>query len=194
MKVFLFLYPIQEYVDACIQNFRFFEYYGCRPDRLNDIITARYRSKGYRVYWLFFSEPNKPELADLSRTSGHIRIEDEDGLIACGLSFEEHVARKVYPDINQILSCLPDDLERLVVGGFHQSDCVDKVAAAVYHQGTPTFVDEDTTEFFFRASRRQIPLTRRRHTLRGFGITDPFWAQLILERRKNKPWLTQLPS
>ena len=193
MKVFLFLYPIREYVNACIENFRCFEHHGCDPKRLNQVIAARYRAKGYQVGWLFFSDPGEPLLADLTRTSEHIRIEAEDSVFACGVSFDDHVANKTYPDLDPIVARLPRPIEYLVLGGFHQNDCVDKVASAAHSKGIPTFVDEDTTEFFFTSGSRKIPLVRRRFTLRGFGVTNPTFVGLILEQRKDKPWFTQEP-
>lgn len=193
MKVFLFLYPIREYVDSCIENFQCFEHQGCDPKRLNEIITARYRSKGYQIHWLFFSDPDDLALPNLSRTSEHIKIEDKDIVLACGVSFEDHVANKTYPDNSHIVERLTAPIERLVIGGFHQNDCVDKVASTAYAAGISTFVDEDTTEFFYTSGSRKIPLVRREFTLRGFGVRDPFWVNLILEKRKDRPWLTQLP-
>lgn len=63
MKEFLFLYPISEYLDACIGRITRRESGWLLCKRFNDLVEARYRQRDFGVNWLMFSksseEPDK---------------------------------------------------------------------------------------------------------------------------------------
>lgn len=187
MKVYLFLFPTRWYVETSMTFSTTFTLRNLCVDRLNQIIDARYRQNDYQVYWVLFPGLDGQPNGDL--ISEHIEIHSQDRLITSTID--------QLP--GQIIKQLPDGIDRLVLGGFHQWDCVDKVAAAVYSSGINTFVDEDTTELFFvhSCAAGELPLLRPNPTLSGFmrdGIIDNETERLLnlaVEQRQNRPWLTQ---
>ena len=202
MKRFLFLYPIYEYVDREITN---------TPDdlliieRLNEIIDVRYRQLGYQINWLLFSIENNPNIIDLSIIDHRIGIYKTDRIIPAGLSRKRHREYN-YPSSRRILAQI-DYASELVIGGFHQTDCVEKIASTAYNNGTIVTVDEDTTDQFFKmAGLQQLPpVTRTREeyasSFRALleNMGDVFSQKMIdrivqdhrVERMK-KPWLAQI--
>src|SRR3989338_10455034 len=130
MRRFLFLYPIREYVDREVTD--------AHDDlsaleRLNEIIDARYRQFGYQINWLLFSVGGRPNIPDLSLLDPRIKIHETDRIISAGLSRERH-RKYIYPSCKKILVQL-NPASELVVGGFHQTDCVDKIARAAHSNG-----------------------------------------------------------
>ena len=197
MKAFLFLYPIKEYFEVCLETHqRAFERNNYDPRRINDIINARYRQRGYSIHWLLFSTDEDSKKPDLSIASDYITICEEDTILTAGISaidyFRESSLGLKNPDSAFILAQMPD-LTELVLGGFHQLDCVDKLAEYVYQKGIPIFVDEDTTELFFARTSLcgDIPLVRETFTLADLGISKNM-MELAKEMRKGKPWVTQI--
>ena len=117
-------------------------------------------------------------------------VKKEDRILTSGMSLKSLNERTRYPNPNFILNQLPPH-ERLVLGGFHHWDCVDKVARESYKRGIDTFVDEDTTNHFFgRVSFGSIPLIRKDWTLKELGIPDKLYEYAV-EERSDKPWLVQ---
>ncbi|MFA5932881.1 MAG: hypothetical protein WCV81_01290 [Microgenomates group bacterium] len=191
MKEFVFLYPIQEYLDGCVGSEAIRRREGWEVcQRFNEIVEARYRQRGFGVSWVMFSDPNEHQLPDFSIKAKEIEIKPEDHILVAGVSFLVHKTLKEYPDPLGILSQLPSNLERLVIGGFHQNDCVDKLGQAVYEKGISTVVDEDTTDVFFISMRYSltIPLIRDE-----FPIEEevPPTMLYLLKERLSKPWFTQ---
>ena len=186
-KQYIFLYPFREYFESMLNFCKTFYKEGHSVDKLNDIITSRYRSKGYGINWVLFSDENDHEKPDTKGLSGFVAIEKEDRILNAGVSFGKHVSEELYADNDFILNQLPVHKE-LVIGGFHQGDCVDKLAARSYSKGIKTFVDEDTTEmFFWRETFRGIPLIREKWRL-GDLVSKDLYAD-IKESRQEKPWL-----
>ena len=193
MKEYLFLYPIEEYVDNCIvHRTAGFEKGMYGFSYINKLIEVRYRDEGYGINWLLFSLDTDVQKPHLDLVSRYIEIRKEDRILNAGISFERHCKEKTYPNPNLVLDHLPQH-KRLVLGGFHQTDCVDRIARTSYERGVDTFIDEDTTDNFFRATSLgiRIPLERNRWTLKGLGIPDNL-MKMTREIRKNKPWLTQM--
>jgi len=152
--MFLFLYPINRYFETCLVDcLGLFERANNNFKRINDIIDARYREKGYSINWLMFSEEGDPESPDLSLLSSYLRIMKKDNLLVSGISFKEYIIQKKHPDPKIIFRQISKPRE-LVVGGFHQWDCVNKLARHAYLKGIPTLVDEDTTDMFFITTPR----------------------------------------
>jgi len=191
-KQYLFLYPVREYFEALGWG----EHY-CNPNAISNlmnIIDARYRNQEYGINWLLFSQNADNSLPDLDHVPEEIGIQRNDRLIVAGVSFDEHTTNLVYPGPNYILNQLDPHL-RLVLGGFHQDDCVNKVAAVSYRRGVDTFVDEDTTHLGFGGLvlGHEVPVVRTDWTLRGLGkpIGDKAILAHILKMRKDKPWLVR---
>lgn len=186
MNQYLFLFPIKEYFRACMDFFKLFEIDGHKPTELIDIIHARYKNNGFGINWLLFSKEEDPSLPDLSQIPDYLEIND-DRILTAGVSFKRHISKKKYADQDYVLNQLPPH-EKLVIGGFHQWDCVDKIAKRSYERGIETLVDEDTTELFFGAQALYgIPLIRTDWSLKGLGISEHAY-EFVKGQRKNKPW------
>ncbi len=202
MKQFLFLYPISEYFNREIAD--------TAADlhiiqRLNEIIDTRYRQSGYRVNWLLFSAVHNASIPNLSLLDRRILMRESDKIFPAGVSREQH-RHCIYPPCGNILSQLKP-VSELVIGGFHQIDCVDKIARAAHHDGVTVTVDEDTTDQFFKTTRLQClpPIVRTREEYaRGFralliGLANKFSCEEVNQairehrkERKNRPWLVQI--
>jgi len=202
MRKFLFLYPTREYIDREIAG---------TPDdlsvlkRLNAIIDARYRQTGYQVFWLLFGTESEPSTPDASLVDSRINIHETDRIITAGLSREKH-RKYIYPSCKRILAQL-NPISKLVIGGFHQSDCVDKIARAAHRDGLDVIVDEDTTDQFFRTTRLQYapPIMRTREEYASGFLTllesmSSLFSSEMVDRaiqehraeRNLKPWLVQI--
>lgn len=185
MREFLFLYPIEPYVDGAFSGQSSAEDYSARVQRLNDTIQARYRQGGFNINWLMFTD-------GLEQLASGVDVQESDRILTCGVSFKTHCAEKIYPDEESIINQLPKRINQLIIAGFHLWDCVDKIAEAGHNSGIPTFVDEDLTELFFMATKGRIPLVR---DIRKVDI-QPDWRELWVEymrgRRESKPWLARV--
>ena len=53
-KQYIFLYPVREYFESMLNFCKTFYKEGHSVDKLNDIITSRYRSKGYGIVRMDF--------------------------------------------------------------------------------------------------------------------------------------------
>lgn len=193
MKEFLFLYPVTPFLDYCLRlgtrENRRYHLADALCDRFNDIIEARYRQRGFSVNWLMFSQDDQAQNPDLTLKAEEIAFNNEDRILTSGVSFKRLVEDKQYPDFEYILSQLPEPVDRLVVGGFHQWDCVDMLAAEAYKRGIPTIVDEDTTDVYFvgGSSRLKTPLVRD-----SFQEWVPdHLLDYVKKDRAKRPWFTQ---
>ncbi|MEK7598213.1 MAG: hypothetical protein AAB487_00575 [Patescibacteria group bacterium] len=201
MRSFLFLYPIRAYIDQELPAFN----RQLILERLNAIINARYRQNGYQIYWLLFGAEHNPEEPDFALLEPRIKIHDADRVISAGLSLKRH-RRRIYPSPKKILSRL-DLASELVVGGFHQDDCVKRIARQAYNNGLKVFVDEDTTDQYFITlilwefppvvRTREQYATRLLWNLRSNRGTQPYWlAEVAIKNqradRRKQPWLVQI--
>ncbi len=187
MNQYLFLYPVRGYFRARIEN-SLFELEGHNVGKLFDIINARYRND-FNVNWLLFSQEKDLAYPDFSLVPDYADIGEQDRVLDVGISFKDHLDG-VYADSDFVLNQLPKH-ERLVLGGFHQRDCVNKMAKRSYERGTDTFVDEDTTDLFFRREPLDsIPLIRSNWSLTALGIPDWLYGGAV-EIRRDKPWFVQ---
>lgn len=188
MNTFLFLYPIKLYFSN-LKNMYDLILHKIEYDtnRINEIIDARYRQRNYRVVWLTFCSEDNTGEPDLSIMSKDIKIFEQDVIIASDISlnsFHDPVKSK-YPDSTSILKQIPDTTN-LVLGGFHQWDCIDDIAKYAHNQGIHVIVDEDTTEtFFLRATKYgTIPLIRET----PFQLEDRTCADMINIQLLSRPW------
>ena len=192
MKIFLFLYPIREYIES--RQARWPRGKPFPIERLWEIIGARYRRNGFAVAWLLFGDKKNPGKPDLSRLYSPEIIKGGDITLSCGITFERHVSEKVYPSPKKILAKLGRPIEELALGGFHQDDCVTKVAQCAFRQSIHTFIDDDTTDMLFCriALGTDIPLIRTDWSFESFGYTKErgFHGFLLrhIKRSYQKPW------
>ncbi len=151
MNIFLFLYPIKPYFEICLKNY-------CWPDpidyeiirELGIIIDERYRQQGYNIYWLMFRIEHNLSKPDIELLCSYIGVCNEDIVIASGISFKKHTTDKSYPDPSFIFNQLPSNrINRLVLGGFHLSDCVEKLSQYLSTRGINVSIDKECTELFF---------------------------------------------
>lgn len=157
-KVFLYLYPIEEYTKIFLfYNDKLYDEMSIeRPlPILNDTINKMYREKGYEIVFAVY--PDK-ELYGIEKC-------DTDKIIYTDITFSEASAidangnRKTnfipkYPNelflINQL-----GNIDKLIVGGYHAMDCVKKVAEVALENGIDTLVDLDLTDLFFNLYKQK---------------------------------------
>jgi hypothetical protein len=181
------MYPIKHYFDFLIRQRELnFQLNGYSAVRMNEIINARYRERKYKIYWLLFSTEKENE-ADISMVErGIISIHPNDDIVVADISFKTHISHKTYPNAEYILSQLPENIETLVIGGFHRDDCVDRLAIAAYKKGLNTRVDEDVTDCFFILTTLNgtIPLIREKNLLDMSGTIFDNWKKSVIESYK----------
>lgn len=182
MKVFLYLYPIEEYMRMFMfYNDKMYDTEGIeRPlPILNETIDKRYRKNGYQIVYALY--PDKKMFG--------IEKQENDKIIYTDITFSQASAIDEKGNIKQnFIPKYPDELyllnqlgnvEELVVGGFHSTDCVKKVAEVALQNNIDTLVDLDLTDLFFNLYRREnyfnkeiYDPTRLRQTLINSSVID----------------------
>ena len=182
MKVFLYLYPIEEYMRMFMfYNDKMYDTEGIeRPlPILNETIDKRYRKNGYQIVYALY--PDKKMFG--------IEKQENDKIIYTDITFSQASAIDEKGNIKQnFIPKYPDELyllnqlgnvEELVVGGFHSTDCVKKVAEVALQNNIDTFVDLDLTDLFFNLYRKEnyfnkeiYDPTRLRQTLINSSVID----------------------
>lgn len=148
-KVFLYLYPIEEYFMSILRREK-----PAELQRLNECIQKRYRDKNYEVVFALY--PDKKAYG--------VNIKDEDKVIYTDISFEDATAidkngnKKLnfeprYPSEELLIKQL-GEVDKLAIGGFHIMDCVKRVGEFALNHGIDTIIDVDMTEFFFLLSKK----------------------------------------
>lgn len=195
MKVFLFLYPIEQYFTSTSNAhvLRRIRQRGLSVSYLNDIIHERYRKEKYQVVWMLFGNLTDIRIPDRSSLSHYIHTQDGDIFVSSGVAYEGTAGHQPNPEF--VLSQLPSKITHLVLGGFHQWDCVDKMGRFAYELRIPVIVDEDTTDHFLLAMSRfgKIPLLRPLHAavdnvMKKNGLAT---REMIVQQRSEKPWFAQ---
>jgi len=155
-KVFLYLYPIKEFASSEAKALLDDNFCNeCNIKRpflvLNEAIEKRYREKGYQVVYALY--PGR-EIYGIVPQLG-------DKVIFTDVSFEQAINTKgekdfvpKYPNEELLLEQL-GDIEELVVGGYHYSDCVRRVAEKALQHGISTLVDLDMTDLFFNLYKQE---------------------------------------
>jgi len=105
---------------------------------LNKCVDQRYRQNGFGINWAIFDDCTVSEI---------IKLQPSDRIIKVGLYSKTHIAKKLYPNQDNILEQL-GEVRVIRVAGFHMWDCVEKLAKRAHEMGLGTLVDEDLTEFF----------------------------------------------
>lgn len=150
-KVFLYLYPIEEYSN--VFNFED-EYYDKNNIRrpfevLNETIQRRYRNNGFKVVFALY--PDKKIFGILPKQEDRIIYTDVPFKKASG--YNSDGSRKAYneityPNEQELLSQL-GNVDELVIGGYHANDCVKRVGEVAISNGINTLIDLDMTDLFF---------------------------------------------
>ncbi len=192
MKTFVFLYPVTKFVAACVEQSSLFREGRHSPWELNRLIGIRYRERGYQIAWIVFSRYGQGSCPEWNWIAGEFDFRGQDRVIPCGIPLEAMVSKRQYPHWGRILTAIGRP-ELLVIGGFHQFDCVDRLARAAHRHSLRVFVDEDLTELFFA------------HThLEGYPPCDDFSfsaqtamrdTNLLAHHRRirsARPWLLQV--
>lgn len=118
-----------------------------RPfDVLNQVIDKRYRNKSYQVIFLLY--PDKEIYGITPNKSDKIIYTD------ITFEFEEITKKYVYPNELAIIKKL-DNIENLVIGGYHAQDCCKSLGELALSYGINAIIDLDLTDLFFSLYRNE---------------------------------------
>ncbi len=150
-KVFLYLYPIEEYT-------KMFLFCDNPLDKLNDsnplailneCIERRYRDKGFQIVFALYHDKN----------IYGINLKPEDKIIYNDVTFDEvSIYDSEGNEKSNFIPKIPNDfgllnqlgnVDELVIGGYHFGDCVKKVGETALKMGINITVDLDLTDLFF---------------------------------------------
>ncbi len=150
------MYPIEEYTKMFLLHDNLYdEWHIPRPlPILNECIQKRYRDHGYEVVFVLYPD----------RDIFGIVPKEDDKIIYTDILFSENSAIDEkgrtkknfvpkYPDLGLLMNQL-GAVEKLVVGGYHFSDCVKRVGEFAMDEGIDTIVDLDLTDLFFSLYRQ----------------------------------------
>lgn len=157
-KVFLYLYPIKEYTSMFLyhDDKLYDEWNVKRPlPVLNECIQKRYRDNGYQVVYVLY--PDKDIFGIIPKKED--RIIYTDILFSENSAVDENGNTKKdfipkYPN-EQLLIKQLGDIEELVIGGYHFSDCVKRVGETALNMGINTVIDLDLTDLFFNLYKQE---------------------------------------
>lgn len=157
-KVFLYLYPIKEYTSSFLfpDDKLYDEWKLKRPlPILNECIQKRYRDNGYQVVYVLY--PDKDIFGIIPKKEDKIIYTDV--LFSENSEVDEKGYKKKdfipkYPNEQLIISQL-GNIDELVVGGYHDRDCVKRVAEVAFNLGIQTLIDLDMTDLFFSLYRKE---------------------------------------
>jgi hypothetical protein len=201
MKSILVLYPIQPYADVLIGEEELPEIKVRYGEIYQGFIRKRYPN--FQMVCVMFSASGDLAKPDTFQLLKGFSVNGSDIIGACGVTFEHHCKKHIYPKEEKIIGLCPQPVEELVVTGFHLWDCVDKVAKYAYSQGINVSVDEDLTELFFYSVRGPggtppiltIPISREKslkHTRKELKKAGKFFLRRSRAERKQKPWMAQI--
>lgn len=150
-KVFLYLYPIEEFNKMFLFSDSFYEENNREKpfDVLNECIQKRYRDNGYQIVYALY--PDKEIFGIKQMPNDKIIYTDITFKEASGYNEDGSIKSEdeiKYPNEEYLISQL-GTIEHIVVGGFHWSDCVKRVAECCLENGIDTIVDLDLTDLFF---------------------------------------------
>ena len=150
-KVFLYLYPIEEFAKTFDFGNDYYDEIGVRRpfEVLNEVIQRRYRDNGFKVVFAIY--PDKTIYGILPKQEDKIIYTDIPFTSASGYNLdgsEKSDDQIVYPNEQSLINQL-GDVEELVIGGYHAQDCVKRVGEVALENGINTIVDLDMTDLFF---------------------------------------------
>ena len=196
-KIFLYLYPIQEYN----HSFEFSEEYLNEIGRenpykvLNECIQRRYREKGYQIIYAIYPDKNIYGINPLPTDKivyTDVTFEQASGYNKDGSEKQDKDIK--YPSEKYLIEQL-GDFDEIIVGGFHFKDCVKRVAEYCYQSGYPTLVDLDLTDLFFSVYHQKAyfkideydPKNYKNYILSNSGFSNMEIAEKLFERNYNSP-------
>lgn len=151
-KVFLYLYPIEEYTKMFLfHNDELYDKMNIKRPLpiLNECIQNRYRDKGYQVVFALYPDKNifgiTPQPQDKIIYTD-ITFDDASACLSDGTQKKDFVPK--YPDEQLLLNQL-GHIDELVVGGYHLNDCVKRVGETALNMEINTIIDLDLTDLFF---------------------------------------------
>jgi len=150
-KVFLYLYPIEEFAKVFDLGNDYYDESGVRRpfDILNEAIQRRYRNNGFQVVFALY--PDKNIYGIIPQQSDKIIYTDILFTSASGYNLDGSNKSNdliIYPNEQKLIDQL-GDVEELVIGGYHAQDCVKRVGEVALENGINTLVDLDMTDLFF---------------------------------------------
>ena len=151
-KVFLYLYPIEEYTKMFLfHNDELYDDWNIKRPLpiLNECIQKRYRDKGYQVVFALYPDKNIFGITPQSQDKiiyTDVTFDEASAYLSNGTHKENFVPK--YPNEQFLLNQL-GHIDELVVGGYHFSDCVKRVGETALNMGIDTTVDIDLTDLFF---------------------------------------------
>ena len=200
MRVLLILYPIQPYVNVLIGKKESPEVKAKIAGFYQMLIQKRY--PGFKRIFALFSSTEDLTKPNISQLWEGVLPQNGDIIGASGVTFENHCENKVYPKESNILALCPKLIDKLVIGGFHLWDCVDKTAKYAYRQRINVSVDEDLTELFFYQVRNskgdpflRIPISKKKSseiTRKQLNRAGSGFLEDAREARIKRPWLIQM--
>ncbi len=182
LKIFLYLYPIEEYTKMLIHDKR------CLLI-LNECLKKRYRNKGYQVVFALY--PDKNIFGIIPTKEDKIILTDVTFDEACayysnGTPKENFIPK--YPNEEFLLNQL-GNIHELVIGGYHFKDCVKRVGEIALSKGIKTTIDLDLTDLFFSLYRNdkyfQIDCYNPKRFKEFFWLSfeQQGWDKEFIERR-----------
>lgn len=151
-KVFLYLYPIKEYTSMFLfhDDNLYDKWKVKRPlPILNECIEKRYRENGYQVVFALY--PDKEIFGIIPKKEDKIIYTDilfldNSAIDEFGNTKKNFIPK--YPNLPLLIKQL-GNIEELVIGGYHSSDCVKRVEEVAIKMGINTMIDFDLTDLFF---------------------------------------------
>lgn len=156
-KVFLYLYPIEEYAKTFNLGNNYYDEIGVKRafDVLNETIQKRYRDKGFKVVFVLY--PDKEIYGIIPEQVDRIIYTDIPFITASGYNLDgskKSADEIIYPNEQYIINQL-GNVEKLIIGGYHAQDCVKRVGEVALSNGIDTLVDLDMTDLFFNLYRHE---------------------------------------
>lgn len=192
MNYVLILYPINPYISPLINPL-----FSSKEKSLTfykGLIKRRYADS--KIIIVLFSKKMGGKEPDFSQISKSFSDEKDWSFFSCGVDFQTHCKKKVYPKPRKIIDFCQKPIDKLIVGGFHVWDCVDRVAGFAHSHGIDVTVDEDLTEFFFFEERPdKIPESQQKSAQRRrkrMQRSSSCLLEIARKARKQRPWMFQI--
>lgn len=196
-KIFLYLYPIQEYNRFFELSKEYLHEIGREnPFKiLNECIQKRYREKGYQIVYAIYPNKNIYGISPLSNDKiiyTDVTFDQASGYNKDGSEKQDKDIK--YPSERYLIEQL-EDFDEIVIGGFHFCDCVKRVAEYCYQYGISTLVDLDLTDLFFNIYHKKDyfkideynPQNYKNYVLLNSRFKNKEMAERLFERNFNSP-------
>lgn len=198
MKIFLYLYPIEEFIKVFMyKDDRLYDLYDEKRTLpiLEECIQKRYRDNGYQVVFALYPDKNifgiTPKVYDkviyTDITFDEATIYEKDG------TKKKDFAPK-YPNEKLLIQQL-GNVDKLVIGGYHAQDCVKRVGETALNLGIDTLIDLDLTDFFFHLYKNEDyfnileynPSSYKKYMLDKMSRYGDEFAEKFFNRRYDSP-------